>query len=166
MRRPIVLILGDLEMNWNLWNLECHISSGVSPLLILEWHLLAYLLVAHRDSSGSGEFLSWVFLSYELGHKSQFITFLNSWIWMAQGSSQFLALIFILWARSQVVNHHLAYLLNLVAQGVILIPNIIFVPCIFFNCFRFWVFRMFWSHLHLRIDGSYLWCIWSLAVCY
>jgi len=56
---------------------------------------------------------------------------------MAQGSSQFLALIFILWARSQVVNHHLAYLLNLVAQGVILIPNIIFVPCIFFNCFRF-----------------------------
>jgi len=37
-KRPILLILVDLEMNRNFWNLEC-VSSGVSPLLILEWRI-------------------------------------------------------------------------------------------------------------------------------
>jgi len=33
-KRSLVLILVDLEMSRNLWNLEC-VSSCVSPLLIL-----------------------------------------------------------------------------------------------------------------------------------
>ena len=121
----------------------CHLLRDVSPLLILEWHFMAYVLVAHWGSSkGSGEFPSWGFSSCELGHKWRFTILLISWIWVAQGSSQFLALIHILWARSQVVNLHLAYLMDLGgARGVVLIPNTIFVSYIFFNYFRFRVLR-------------------------
>jgi len=63
--------------------------------------------MAHRGSSkGSGEFLSWGFLSCELGVKWWFTILLILWIWVVQGSSQFLT-------RSQVANHHLTYLMNL-----------------------------------------------------
>jgi len=38
----------------------CHISRDVSPLLILEWRFIAYLLMVHHGSSkGGGEFFSW-----------------------------------------------------------------------------------------------------------
>jgi len=83
---------------WKSW--VCHISRDVSPLLMLEWCFIAYLLMAHRGSlKGGGEFLSWDFLSCELGHKWWFTILLISWIW--------------------------------VAQGVVLIPSIIFIFCIF-----------------------------------
>jgi len=71
----------------------CHISRDVSSLLILEWHFIDYLLMAHRVSSkGSEEFLSLRFL--------------------------------ILWAKSQVAIHHLAYLMDFGGPGFFLIPNI------------------------------------------
>jgi len=94
--------------------LRCYISRDVSPLLILEWCFKAYLLIAHWGlSKGGREFLSWAFLSCELGHKWQFTVLLILSIWVTQGSFQFLALILILWTRSQVANHHLAYLMDL-----------------------------------------------------
>jgi len=54
----------------------------MSPLLILEeWRFISYLLMAHWGlSKGSEEFLSWGFLSYELGHKWRFTILLISWI--------------------------------------------------------------------------------------
>jgi len=39
-----------------------------------------------------------------------------------------------------------------VVQGVVLIPSIIFISCIFFNYFRFWVLRKtFEDYVHPRI---------------
>jgi len=70
----------------------CHISRDVSPLLILERHFKAYLLMAHVDSSNWGRVSLLGFL--------------------------------ILWARSQVAIHHLAYLMDLSGTRFFSIPNI------------------------------------------
>jgi len=63
-----------------LENLE-FVLRDVSSLLILEWRFKAYLLLAHWGTSkGGGEFLSWSFLSCELGHKWRFTILLISLI--------------------------------------------------------------------------------------
>jgi len=139
-RTSIVLILERFRMKEVFEKSWVCLKRCFSFAYSRVWRFKSYLLMAHQTSSkGGGEFLSWGFLSCEQVHMWWFIILLISWIWVAQGSSQFLALILILWARSQVANHHLVYLMDWVAQGVVLIPSIVFISCIFVHCFRFWV---------------------------
>jgi len=99
--------------------------------------------VVHRGSSKrGGEFFSWGFLSCELGHKWQFTILLISWIWMAQGSSQFIPLILLLWVKWQITILLISWIW--VAQDVVLISSIIFIFGILFNYVHFRVFANFW----------------------
>ena len=64
--------------------------------LLCLWSFIAYLLMAHQGSSKGGEeFLSWGFLSCELGHKWGFTILLISWIWVVQGVTPWLLIIYL-----------------------------------------------------------------------
>jgi len=105
---------GIKRIFWKKKSWVYHILRDISPFHILEWCFITYLLMTHRGhQKGKWRVSLWGFISRELGHKWRFTILLITWIWVAWVSSQFLALILILWDRLQVTNHHLIYLMNM-----------------------------------------------------